>query len=101
MASAFRRGRRWIIKFKDARGRWCTRSSSAQTKTEAKRLAVDLERKAERQRLRLEVGPFDETLTLGALLSRWETAHFRHTEDYGRSRGTFQTHDHRKIEQGF
>jgi len=55
-------------------------------------LAVDLERKAERQRLGLEVGPFDETLTLGALLSRWETAHFRHTEDYGRSRGTFQSH---------
>jgi hypothetical protein len=49
MASVFKRGDRWYAKFKDANGRWCTPSTRAETKAEAKRLGFDLERQAERR----------------------------------------------------
>src|ERR671924_95746 len=73
MASVFqRRGHdTWYLRVKDASGRWANVASTAQTKTEARRLAADLERKAERQRLGLEPRPSDCTLTLGELVSWW------------------------------
>jgi hypothetical protein len=50
-----KRGRgTWYLRVKDAVGRWADIASTAKTKTEARRLAADLERKAERQRLGLE-----------------------------------------------
>ena len=73
MASVYqKRGRgTWYLRVKDAAGRWLDVASTAQTKTEARRLAADLERKAERQRLGLEPLPTDCTLNVGQLVEWW------------------------------
>ena len=70
MASVYqKRGRgTWYLRVKDAAGRWQDIASTAQTKTEARRLALDLEWKAERQRLGLEPLPTDCTLNVGQLV---------------------------------
>jgi hypothetical protein len=44
-----RPGRRWYVRYPDASGGWCAERSTARTRSEALRLAEDLERKAERQ----------------------------------------------------
>jgi integrase len=59
------------LRVKDAYGRWANIASTAKTKTEAWRLASDLERKAERQRLGVEPLPTDCMLTVGELVSWW------------------------------
>lgn len=68
MASVYqKRGRgTWYLRVKDAAGRWQDIASSAATKTEARRLAAELDRKAERQRLGLEPLRTDCTLTVRA-----------------------------------
>lgn len=72
MASVFRRsGGRLIIKWKDATGVWRTRESKAGTKAEAHKVAVEMERRAERQRLGLEPLASDSSMTLGALCRWW------------------------------
>ena len=71
MASVtFRKGS-WYVRFKDATGHWTQQVCSARTKTEAKRLAGELEQKAERQRRGLETLPGDPSLTLGKLVEWW------------------------------
>ena len=73
MASVYqKRGRgTWYLRVKGAAGRWADIASTAKTKTEARRLAADLERKAERQRLGLDPLPTDCTLTVGQLVEWW------------------------------
>ena len=72
MASVFQRGSRWYVRVKDSTGRWINRVTTATTKTEARRLAGDVERKAERVRFGLEAAPpVDGGGTLGDLLSWW------------------------------
>src|SRR5256885_14731959 len=61
----------WYVRVKDAAGRWTDVASTAQSKTEARRLAAELERKAERQRLGLEPLPTDCTLNVGELVEWW------------------------------
>ena len=92
MSSVFKRGVRWYAKFKDSSGRWCSRPTTAETKTDAKRLASDLERRGERQRLGLEPIPTDDGSTLGDLLLWWEDSYFRQSPSYSRSRSTFHRH---------
>jgi len=92
MSSVLKRGARWYVKFMDANGRWCRQPTTAESKTDAKRLASDLERQAERQRLGLEPLRSDDGTTLGDLLRWWEDAYFRHTSAYSKSRGTFHRH---------
>ncbi|HXJ21754.1 MAG TPA: hypothetical protein VMT03_16135, partial [Polyangia bacterium] len=72
MASVYEKCGRWYLRYKDERGRWTARASSAQSKTEARRLAEDFERKAERIRLGLEpamVATGDRTV--GDIVSWW------------------------------
>ncbi len=71
MASVFKRKGRWYLRFKDFAGRWTQQVSSALTKTQARRLADELERKAERERLRLEPTPIDSGLSLAELCEWW------------------------------
>ena len=52
-------------------GRLRNVATKATTKTEARRLATDLERQAERARFGLEPLPSDSTLTLGQLCTWW------------------------------
>jgi hypothetical protein len=72
MASVVSRGSRWYVKYRDHRGKWVRRPTTARTKTEARRLADDVERRCERQRLGLEPIP-DEAGggTLGELAEWW------------------------------
>jgi integrase len=55
MASAYDKRGVWYLRYKNEHGRWVGRPSAAKTKTEARRMAEDLERKAERIRLGLEL----------------------------------------------
>jgi len=57
MASVYEKAGKWYLRYKDGTGRWRDKVTHARTKTEARRLANDLERKSERQRLGLEERP--------------------------------------------
>ena len=72
MASVYEKRGTWYLRYKDERGRWTARASSAPTKTEARRLAEDFERKAERVRFGLEP-PMVVTgdRTVGDIVSWW------------------------------
>ncbi len=71
MASVYDKNGTWYLRYKDAAGVWRAKASTAKTKTEAKRLAADLERLTERQRLGLEPILTDSTMTLGELCKWW------------------------------
>lgn len=69
MSSVIKRNGTWYLKYRNADGKRVRRASKASTKAEAKRLADELERKCERQRLGLE--PRDDAfaeVTVGAVL---------------------------------
>jgi integrase len=91
MASVFERNGRWIAKYKDGRGRWKTVSTKARTKTEAKRLAHELELKGERQRMGLEeLPPDDGGGTLAELLDWWLDTYVRRTTSFERTRAAVE-----------
>src|SRR5215471_18730270 len=72
MASIYRKNGRWYVRFKDGIGRWRDTATRASLKTEAKALAKELERKADRQRRGLEALPGDEqSMTFGELMDWW------------------------------
>ena len=72
MASVYKRGKRWWIRYRDAHRQWQSEACSAATKTEARDLAVDLERRAERQWRGLEpLPPRDGGGSLGDLFRWW------------------------------
>src|SRR5512144_1798990 len=66
-----RESERWYVRYLDAGSAWRDERSTARTKTEALRLAGDLERKAERQRHGLEPLPGDPGMSLGELCRWW------------------------------
>jgi integrase len=93
MASAFKRGKKFVLKWKDQSGRWRSRTSSAKGQKEADRLAWELEMKCERQRIGLEPrARVDEVPTLGELLSKWIEGPFKYTESFDRTIGTIRRH---------
>lgn len=57
MASVHKRGNRSWIRYRDAHRQWHSEPCAATSKTEAKELAIDVERRAERQRRGLEPIP--------------------------------------------
>ncbi len=69
MASAYEKHGTWYINFKDASGVRVNRATKARTKTEAKRLAEDLERRAELVRNGLEAPLLP--MTFGELADYW------------------------------
>src|SRR5258708_24488471 len=71
MARVYERAGKWYLRWKGPDGRWRDQVSTAQSKTEARRLAGELERRAERQRLGLEALPSDSSMTLGQLCEWW------------------------------
>ncbi len=72
MASVYEKRGTWYIRYKNERGRWTAQASSAVTKTEARRLADDFERKAERIRLGLEPAlVVTGDRTVGDIVSWW------------------------------
>src|SRR2546428_12041208 len=71
MASVYDKAGKWYLRWKGPDGRWRDQVSTARSKTEARRLAGELERRAERQRLGLEPLPTDSSMTLGQLCDWW------------------------------
>ncbi len=71
MAHVRLRGSRWHVRYRDAGGVWREATTTAKSKTEAKRLAGELERKVERQRLGLDPLPVQSTATFWDLCSWW------------------------------
>jgi integrase len=81
------------LRYKDERGRWKDRVCDARTKTEAKRLADDLERKAERQRLGLEPMPLENGGgTIAELLTWWLETYSSGTPSHRRNQRTLNFH---------
>jgi hypothetical protein len=76
MASVYERGDKWYVRYKDARGKWRSVASTARTKTEAKRLAGEIERKCERQRMGLEELPPEPAWAGLVFLYRDEWNHY-------------------------
>ncbi len=71
MASVYEKAGKWYLRWKGPDGRWRDQVSTVRSKTEARRLAGELERRAERQRLGLEPLPTDSSMTLGQLCEWW------------------------------
>jgi len=72
MAFVYGKAGKWYLHYKDARGKWRDKVSTARTKTEAKRLAGELERKCERQRIGLEALPDEDSGgTFDELMNWW------------------------------
>jgi integrase len=93
MASAYKRGSRWWIRYRDARGQWCSEPCAERTKTAAKELAVDFERQAARQRRGLEpIPPADGGGTLGELLDWWLETYAKPRTSHDRDRSTIRRH---------
>jgi integrase len=92
MAYVYKRGDKWYVGFRDNRGRWRAKATSARSKTEAKRLADELGFNHERQRLGLEPLPSsDGGGTLAELLRWWlktysakSPSHDRNTSSIGK-----------------
>ena len=55
MASVYKKGKTWYLSYKSASGAWKSKASRARNKTEAREMAQELERRAERERLRLDL----------------------------------------------
>ena len=86
MASVYKRGNKWYLRFKDRNGRWRSQASTARTKTEARKLAGELERRSERQRHGLEEPPpEDGGGTLAELLEWWLDTYSNGTTSHGRN----------------
>ena len=92
MASVFKKHGKWYIKVKQVDGRWVPHATTAMTKSEAKGLALELERKVERQRLGLEALPTDCTLTFGQLVQWWLDTYSKPMPSHGRNESYARRH---------
>jgi hypothetical protein len=87
MASVYKRGDKQYIRYRDARGKWRDKVCAARTKTEAKRLAGELERKCERQRLGLEALPDEDGGgTFDELMNWWLVTYSKGSPSHQRSK---------------
>lgn len=76
MASVFQRDGSWVVKWRNAHGRWRQQRTRCHTKLEARRFADDLERRAERQAAGVEPLPEGRTrVTFGDLMDWWWRRH--------------------------
>ncbi len=97
MASVYWRGKKgkgkWYLQWRNADGRWQREVSTAKTKTEARRLADELEQQAERQRMGLEARPApDGGGTLDALLEWWLETYSAATASHTRTSCSVRLH---------
>src|SRR3954469_12630452 len=93
MASVYQKRGTWYASVIDATGRRRNLSTKARTKTEARRLADEIERKAERQRLGIEA-PDSATsdLTLAALCDWWTATYLRNSPSRVTTERTLRKH---------
>ena len=93
MASAYNKRGVWYLRYKNRYGRWEAERSGAKTKTEARRLAEDLERKHERIRLGLEVAPVDAgDSTVGDVVTFWLENVWKNRPSYKKAKSAISLH---------
>jgi len=93
MASVIKRGGRWYARWKTADGKWTRHVTTAATRAEARRLAEDIERQAERQRHGLEpLPPRDGGGTLAQLMEWWLERYSSGTPSHERNVYTVNAH---------
>jgi integrase len=93
MASIIERSGSWYAKFKGPDGRPRRERINAATKAEARRLADDLERKAERQRRGLEpLLPKNGGETVGQLVSWWLDTYSKRTASHAITEAVVKKH---------
>ena len=85
MASVYERYGKWYVNVKGIDGRWAAQPTTASTKTEAKRLSLEMERKVERQRLGLEAVPTDCSLIFAELVKWWLGTYSLPTSSHSRN----------------
>jgi integrase len=90
MASVYEKNGHWYLRFKTARGRWCDRKSAARTKSEARRMADDLERAGERVRLGLVPPPPE--FSVAHLLEWWLENIWKGRPSYANAKSAIERH---------
>ena len=90
MASVYQRADKWYLRYRDRHGRWRDRVSAARTKTEAKRLAIELELRSERERLGLEVPREHDDGTVDDLLTWWLDTYSKGSPSHDRNQATVE-----------
>src|SRR5512140_319231 len=93
MGRVYRRGRTWRLKYKDAAGAWKPEPTKAATKTEAKALLHEVERRIERQRFGLEPLSLNpDGWTVADLMQWWLDKYSRHSPSHEKNAGTVRRH---------
>ena len=93
MPSVFLKRNTWYLQVKDANGRRRCLASRAATKTDAKRLAFELERRYERQKLGLEPAAIADGLkTVADLLEWWIETFLKNQSSYENAVLTVRKH---------
>jgi integrase len=93
MASVYKKAGKWYLHYRDHAGHRRDRVSTATTKTEARRLAGELERRCERQRLGLEALPAEDGGgTLREMLEWWLATYSAVSPSHKRNVATVNKH---------
>ena len=93
MAQPYLRGKRWYLKYKDARGRWQDRVCNARTKAQAVEMLREIAVAEDRARHGLEARPpEDGGGTLDDLIEWWAEKFLRRKVSYGPCIGTIRKH---------
>jgi integrase len=90
MASVYEKNGHWYLRYKAASGQWCDKKSGARTKTEARRLADDLDRSCERVRFGLDHPPSDRSFA--DLLRWWLENVWKGRPSYAKAKSAFERH---------
>jgi hypothetical protein len=93
MASVYKHRERWYLRYRDHRGKWRSKATSAQSKTEAKRMAQELGMHHERQRIGLEAhAAEDGGGTLAELMKWWLKVYSSKQPSHDRNVSTIEKH---------
>ena len=93
MAAPYLKDGKWYLRWKDEGGRWRGKGSTARTRTEAKRLQAELERRVERVRLGVEVAlPEDGGGSLASLLQWWLDTYSKQSAAHATNVSTIRKH---------
>jgi integrase len=93
MAQPYLRGKRWYLKYKDARGRWQDRVCNARTKGQAAEMLRDIQVAEDRARHGLEARPpADGGGTVDDLIEWWAEKFLKRKVSYGPCIGTIRKH---------
>lgn len=90
MASVYEKNGHWYLRYKTASGRWSDQKSAALTKKEARRLADDLERSSERERLGLDQPRTN--MSVAELVGWWLENMWKGRPSYAKAKSACERH---------